>query len=110
MVYKTQGQVFSLAQDNRPLPGCTISRRIYEDDSMYILLFSLGKGTDISDTAYGQSHFFYGLAGTAVIRQGEEQVLKEGDAFISGPQVPLSVSAPEDTVYLEIGLKRRTKL
>ena len=109
MAYKKQGQVFSLVHDNRPLPGCTISRRIYEDDSLYILLFSLGKGTDISDTAYGQNHFFYGLAGTAVIRQGEEQVLREGDAFISEPLVPLSVSALEDTVYLEIGLKKEDK-
>ena len=109
MAYKKQGQVFSLVHDNRPLPGCTISRRIYEDDSLYILLFSLGKGTDISDTAYGQSHFFYGLSGTAMIRQGEEQALTEGDAFISKPLVPLSVSAPEDTVYLEIGLKKEDK-
>lgn len=106
MAYKKQGQVFSLAEDNRPLPGCTISRRIYEDDSLYILLFSLGKGTDISDTSYGASHFFFALTGTVRIRQQGERVLRQGDAWVSLPKVPLSVEAPEDTVYLEIGLKK----
>ncbi|MDY6287435.1 MAG: hypothetical protein SPL65_08985, partial [Lachnospiraceae bacterium] len=41
------GIVFSIARDNAPVPGCTVSKNIY-DGLNSITYFSLARGTDIS--------------------------------------------------------------
>ena len=41
------GKVFSIAEDNVPVTGCTISKEVYSGGN-YILYFSLAKNTDIS--------------------------------------------------------------
>ena len=40
------GEVFSIAKDNQPVTGCTISREVYSGEN-YIIYFSLAKNTDI---------------------------------------------------------------
>lgn len=42
------GTVFSIAADNVPVPGCTISKEIYNNGMNSITYFSLAKNTDIS--------------------------------------------------------------
>ena len=41
------GEVFSIARDNAPVRGCTISREVHGGTST-ITYFSLAEGTDIS--------------------------------------------------------------
>ena len=45
------GEVFSIAKDNPPITGCTISKSVYNgiNDITY---FSLAKNTDISAEIY----------------------------------------------------------
>ncbi len=45
------GQVFSIAAENAPVPGCTVSKQIAENPA--VTYFSLAKGTDISAEIYG---------------------------------------------------------
>ncbi len=40
------GEIFSIAKDNQPVAGCTISKEVH-DGSNYIIYFSLAKNTDI---------------------------------------------------------------
>ena len=40
------GEVFSIAKDNAPVPGCTISKEVHGREN-YISYFSLAKNTDI---------------------------------------------------------------
>ena len=42
------GAVFSIAEENAPVPGCTVSKEIAQTDDGYISYFSLAAGTDIS--------------------------------------------------------------
>ena len=46
------GAVFSIAKDNQPVAGCTISKEVYASGQDYISYFSLAKGTDISAEIY----------------------------------------------------------
>ena len=41
------GEVFAIAKDNQPVPGCTISKSVY-DGGNAVVVFSLAAGTDIS--------------------------------------------------------------
>ena len=41
------GEVFSIAKDNMPVPGCTISKEVHGGENG-IIYFSLAKNTDIS--------------------------------------------------------------
>ena len=45
------GEVFSIANDNRPVAGCTISKEVYSGEN-YITYFSLARNTDISAEIY----------------------------------------------------------
>ena len=40
------GEVFSIAKDNMPVPGCTISKEVHGGENG-IIYFSLAKNTDI---------------------------------------------------------------
>ncbi len=43
------GQTFSVAADNAPVPGCTVSREVaHERDGGCVAYFSLAAETDIS--------------------------------------------------------------
>lgn len=48
----TYGKVFSLAKENEPVPGCTISGALVPG----VTVFSLGTGTDISAERYPREH------------------------------------------------------
>ena len=45
------GEVFSIAKDNVPVPGCTISKEVHGGENC-ITYFSLAKNTDISAEIY----------------------------------------------------------
>ena len=47
------GAVFSIARDNQPVVGCTISKEVYAGGQDYISYFSLAQDTDISAEIYG---------------------------------------------------------
>lgn len=99
-------EIFSLVKENPPIPGCTISRKLFENEEAYGLLFSLAKGTGISDTAYEREHFFYILAGEMTIHQDKDFPLKAGDFYLASPKENLAVKAKEDVIYMEIGFKK----
>ena len=46
------GTVFSIAEDNQPVVGCTISKAVYDNGTDYISYFSLAQNTDISAEIY----------------------------------------------------------
>lgn len=55
------GQVFSIAAENAPVSGCTISKQIAEKPA--VTYFSLAKGTDISAEIYGYHKLILVCAG-----------------------------------------------
>ena len=45
------GEVFSIAKENQPIPGCTISKEVHSGENN-IIYFSLARNTDISAEIY----------------------------------------------------------
>lgn len=54
-------RVFSLASENRPVPGCTISSLLREDENLFCLCFSIADKTSISDEIYRYPHLYFNL-------------------------------------------------
>lgn len=97
----TYGKVFSLAGENEPVPGCTISGALVPG----VTVFSLGAGTDISAERYPAEGMQLMLAGKARLEYGSGKTgieLVSGDAVIKEAGSDIGVRAPGDAVYVEI--------
>ena len=97
----TYGKVFSLAGENEPVPGCTISGALLPG----VTVFSLGTGTDISAERYPRESIQIMLTGRARLEyaSGNPGIeLVSGDAVIKEAGTDIGVRAESDAVYLEI--------
>ena len=46
------GRVIRIAEENQPVPGCTVSEQIFQDDEKSFSVFSMAGGTSISAEIY----------------------------------------------------------
>lgn len=101
------GKVFSIARDNVPVAGCTISEEIHAGDNS-TCIFTLASHTDISPEMYPNHKFLIVNGGKmTVYGWGEQLELREGDALIAPTQVPVGMqtAAGDEAVYTEIYLR-----
>ena len=93
--------VFSLADQNRPVPGCTISGQILPG----VQCFSLAGGTDISAESYPVPVLVYVLQGNVTLFDADrekETAASAGDILLKPAGRNIGVRAADDSVYLEI--------
>ena len=101
------GEVFSIAKDNAPVPGCTISKEVYSGEN-YISYFSLAKNTDISAEIYPYHKMIIVADGRLEV-YGADGFLREldaGDCIVTLTDTPMGMRTSEDTVYTEISIRR----
>ena len=102
---KKEHQVFSIAEENPVVPGCTISGQLMRG----VTVFSLAEGTDISAESYPIPLLPFQLSGSLVLDMGapagETVKLSAGEAVAKPAGKDIGVAAKEDSVYLEIVLK-----
>ena len=102
---KKEHQVFSIAEENPVVPGCTISGQLMRG----VTVFSLAEGTDISAESYPIPILQVQLSGSLVLDMGapagETVKLSAGEAVAKPAGKDIGVAAKEDSVYLEIVLK-----
>ena len=101
------GEVFSIAKDNQPVPGCTISNAVYsgENDVIY---FSLAKNTDISAEIYPYHKLLIVADGSMEVygAGGYSKQLHTGENIITLIDTPMGMRTSEGTVYTEISIRR----
>lgn len=99
------GQVFSIASDNAPVAGCTISKEVWSGENA-IIYFSLAAHTDISAELYPTHKLFVVAAGTMeVYTPGvSSKHLGPGDAIVSETNIPVGVRSADSAIYTEINL------
>ena len=103
------GKAFSLAAENAPVPGCTVSKQIFADPA--VTVFSLAENTDISAEIYEYPKFLCVLDGCMTVYGKAYAHELETDACIVTPtDVPVGVRAETGAVYLEITLRRRDSM
>ena len=104
---ETVGEVFSLAKNNQPVAGCTISKAIHSGTND-IICFSLAKNTDISAEIYPYYKLLIVSEGSVEVygAQGFSRTLHTGDSIITLTDTPMGMRTPEGSVYTEIAIRR----
>ena len=95
------GEVFSIAKDNAPVPGCTISKEVHGGEN-YISYFSLLKNTDISAEIYPYHKLIIVADGVLEVygTDGFSRKLEMGDCILTPTDTPMGMRASEETVYI----------
>lgn len=101
------GEVFSIARDNAPVPGCTISKEVHSGEN-YITYFSLARNTDISAEIYPYHKMLIVAGGSMEVygADGFSKRLKTGDSIITYTGTPMGMRSSEGAVYTEISIRR----
>lgn len=101
------GEVFSIAGDNIPVTGCTISKKIHSGENA-VIYFSLAKNTDISAEIYPYHKLLIIADGTLeVYGLGEDQQkLEKNEAVVTPADIPVGMRTEEGTVYTEISIRK----
>ncbi len=105
------GEVFSIARDNEPLAGCTVSKAVHigENDIIY---FSMAKDTDISAEIYPCHKLLIVAQGSMEIygKKGLERRLEEGECILTMNDIPVGMKTSQGAVYTEISIRREDKM
>ena len=106
------GEVFSVAAENAPVAGCTVSKAVAEVAGGYVAHFSLAAGTDISPETYSVPKVWLVASGEgeAFTADGREWPLKAGDAFTIVTGTPIGVRSAGGLVYTEIEFGKEAKM
>ena len=108
-------QLFCIAKDNAPVPGCTISKCISASGEPAIIYFSLGAKTDISAEVYERQKLIFCHAGDLIIfvqDNGEhhtrsvEHILHAGDCYVLPAGKAVGMKSETSCVYTEIELEK----
>ena len=101
------GEVYSIAKDNTPVPGCTVSKEISSGDN-YISVFSMAEDTDISAEIYPYHKLMIVSAGNVAVYRpdGEEKTLSIGESIITETDIPVGMKTETGVIYTEIAIRR----
>ena len=101
------GKVYSIANDNTPVPSCTVSKEISSGDN-YISVFSMAEDTDISAEIYPYHKLMIVSAGNVAVYRpaGEEKTLSIGESIITETDIPVGMKTETGVIYTEIAIRR----
>ena len=101
------GEVFSIAKDNAPVPGCTISKEVHSGEN-YITYFSLARNTDISAEIYPYHKLLIVADGNMEVygADGFSKKLGTEDSIITYTDTPMGMRSTDGAVYTEISIRR----
>lgn len=102
--------VFSLADENRPVAGCTLSAAYYSANGYYISIFSLAENTDITPEIYSYPKLIYCLWGSMTVTGGEEFCVSAGQLCKTYVNIPCGCKTDRGCIYIEITLKENNDM
>lgn len=102
------GKVFSIKDDNKPLPGLTISKEVCKGMSY----FSLAKNTDISAESFPYHKLIIVSDGRVEIYSlsGESKFLGVDDCILTPINLPVGIRTDSGAVYTEIEIRRNDNM
>lgn len=109
---ESAGKIFSIARDNQPVPGCTISSQEFQKNGYTFSYFSMAAHTDISAESYAYPKWLHVVAGTLTIYtpDGILQILQAGDSILTPRHIPIGMKADIDTIYSELTLQEESTM
>ena len=102
------GRVFSIARDNRPVPGCTVSKTICDGENG-VSVFSLAENTDISAEIYPYHKLLIVADGRLEVYRsdGISRTLGDGESLLTEMDIPVGMRTNTGAVYTEIEIRRK---
>ena len=101
------GEVFSIAKDNQPVTGCTISKAVHSgvNDVIY---FSLAKNTDISAEIYPYYKLLIVADGNMEVygTDGFSKKVETEESIVTLIDTSIGLRTSEGTVYTEITIRK----
>jgi len=93
------GAVFSIAKENAPVPGCTVSEEISEGEN-YISVFSLAKDTDISAEIYLYHKLLIISDGDLTVYRTDrdKKLLSAGESIVTETGIPVGMKTDTGAV------------
>lgn len=106
------GTIFSIAQDNPPVPGCTVSSIVHAAETGSVLYFSLAPQTDISAETYGYHKLIHVESGALSVftHTGEHWDVSEGQVILTPTDIPVGMRSTEGCVYTEIEIRKESAM
>lgn len=105
------GTIFSIAKENAPIHGCTVSREICGGDN-YVAYFSLAKNSDISAEIHPY-HKLLIIADGSVDVYGANDLQKSlgvGDSVLTPSDVAVGARSKDGAVYTEMTIRRNDQM
>ena len=104
---EVDGRVFSIARDNRPVPGCTVSKAICDGENG-VSVFSLAENTDISAEIYPYHKLLIVADGRLEVYRsdGISRTLGDGESLLTEMDIPVGMRTNTGAVYTEIEIRR----
>ena len=100
------GEVFSIAKDNPPLSGCTVSKEVNSGENS-ITYFSLAKGADISTEIYPYCKLILVADGKLNVYDGVNSMeLNTAESILTPADTPIGMRTDTGCVYTEIIIRR----
>lgn len=101
------GKVFSIAADNAPVSGCTISKSVHDGEND-VIYFSLAKNTDISAEIFPYHKLLIIADGGMEVygKDGFVRKLTTGECMITPTDTPVGMRTSEYAIYTEITIRR----
>ena len=101
------GAVFSIAKDNAPVPGCTVSKEISGGEN-YISVYSLARDTDISAEIYSYHKLLIISDGDLTVYRtdGDQKLLSAGESIVTETDTPVGMKTDTGAVYTEVAIRR----
>ena len=100
--------IFSIAKDNAPVEGCTVSEKVLQGGACSMIVFSIAAGTNISPESYDYPKIWKIEDGGAEVLYltAEKPQLRRGDIFIVPQNIPVGIRSKTGCIYSEILLDK----
>lgn len=105
------GEVFSVAKDNAPVPGYTISKSVAGGDNC-IAYFSMAAGTDVSAEMFPYRKLILVAEGCLEVygAGGYRKKLRAGEGTLTQADIPVGMRTSEGAVYTEAAIRKEDEM
>lgn len=107
---ETSGRIIHIAEENKPIAGCTVSKQLYRQYDYSMFFFSMAAGTEISAESYQYPKIFIVYNGAVEVFTSDKQQwnLKEGEWLVLPQNIPVGTKTNNGCVYVEINFRKET--
>lgn len=106
------GRIIHIAAENAFVPGCTISKQVYQDGKYGVMYFSLAPGTEISPESYSYPKLVMVSGGAMEVFDTDGHVwqMAEKDTVLLPMNIPVGMRTEEGCIYIEINMEKEKKM